>query len=71
MKAFFACSPKVGQADSLYAVRVGVGLAGRPKGWLRWSAHPLGGGVHRAHESYPAFTSGSSEVVVGFCILFL
>ena len=26
-----------------------------PEGWLRWSAHPLGGTLCRVHVQYPAF----------------
>ena len=41
------------------------GLAG---GVVRWSAHPLGGAVCRAHAQYFAFARGSSEVAVGFLV---
>lgn len=34
-----------------------------PEGWLRWSAHSLGGAVGRDHAQYPAL--GTSEVAVG------
>ena len=45
----------------------------RQEGWLRWSAHPFGGGVCRGHAQYPAFAPhalflGSSEVAVGFLV---
>lgn len=38
-----------GPAGSLYRVRVGVGPRVVLKGWLRWSADPLGGAVCRIH----------------------
>ena len=41
-------------------------------GWLRWSAHPLGGTVCRDHVQDPAFALGTSEMAVDlwpFCIL--
>ena len=44
----------------------------RVEGWLRWSAHPLGGALCRDHTQYPAFAPSTSEVAVGFwpfCIL--
>ena len=39
-----------------------------PEGWLRWSAHPLGGVECRGHAQCPAFAPGSSEVAVGFLV---
>ena len=34
----------------------GMGVSrGWVRGWLRWSAHPLGGGVCRGHAQCPAF----------------
>ena len=45
---------------------------GQAGGWLRWSAHPLGGAVCRDHVQDPAFAPGTSEVTIGFwpfCIL--
>lgn len=52
-----------------------MGSGIRPEGWLRWSAHPLGGNVCRVHAQYPAFASGtlffvhsSSEVAVGILV---
>ena len=36
---------EVEQAVSLYGVRVGSIPGVWPEGWLRWSAHPFGGGV--------------------------
>ena len=35
-----------------------------PEGWLRWSAHPLGGAVLRDHAQGPAFAPSSSEAAV-------
>ena len=43
-----------------------------PEGWLRWFAHPFGGGVCKGHGQHPAFAPSSSEVAAGFlvfCIL--
>ena len=39
------------------------------EGWLRWSAHPLGGAVCRDHACYPAFFPNTLEVAVGLLIL--
>ena len=54
-----------GEAGPLNGVRVGadgwVGL----EGWLRWSAHPLGGAVCRDHVQPPTFARSFSEVAVG------
>ena len=74
-----ACSPPEGrQAYFLYGVRVGVCPGVRAEGWLRCFAHPLEGGVCRAHAQYPAFTPdmlfllpGSSKLAVGFFGLFV
>ena len=52
------------QACSLYGVRVGVCPGVGLEGWLRWFAHPFGGGVCRGQSWYPAFAPGSSKVVV-------
>ena len=42
------------------------------EGWLRCSAHPLGGVVCRGHAQYPAFAPDHSEVAVGlFGFLYL
>ena len=41
------------------------------EGWLRWFAHPSGGGVCRGHAECPAFAPGSSEVAAGFLISLL
>ena len=44
-----------------------------PKGWLRWSAHPLVGAVCRDFCPVPCFSPSTSEVAVGFwpfCTLF-
>ena len=59
--------PEGGQACSLYGPRVGVCPEVSPEGWLRWFAHPLGGGVCRGHAQYPAFAPYPlpSKVVVG------
>ena len=46
---------------------LGVGL----EGWLRWSAHPLGGVVCRGHVQCPALAPGSSKVAVAFFGLFV
>ena len=37
----------------------------RQEGWLRWSAHPLGGVELRGPAQDSAFARGSSEVTVG------
>ena len=42
-----------------------------PEGWLRWSAHPLGGVVCRGHAQYPALDPRSSKEAVGFFDLFV
>ena len=48
--------------------RPGFGL----EGWLRWSAHPLGGTVCRVYAQYLAFAPDSSEVAGRFlAFLFL
>ena len=54
---------------SVYGVRVGVCPGLGPEGWLRWSAHPFGGGEYRAHAQDPTFAPRSSEVAVGFWFL--
>ena len=43
------------QACSLYGLSVGLGPGIRPKGWLRYSAHPSGAAECRGHAQYPAF----------------
>ena len=53
---------------SLYRVRVRAGSGIRPEGWLRWSAHRLGGALWRAHAQHPAFAPDSSEVEVVFLV---
>ena len=55
-----------GQAHPLNGVRVGAEPWVRPEGWLRWSAHPLGGAVCRDLALYSAFAPGTSEVAVRF-----
>ena len=45
-----------------------MGPGVRPEGWLRWSAHPLGGAVCRDHVQDPAFAPDNSEVAVGFLL---
>ena len=48
----FPCSlPKMGQAGSLYGVRVAAGPGVRSEGWLRWLPHPLGGAMYGGHAS--------------------
>ena len=58
-------------AGTLYGVRVGVCPGVGSEAWLRWFAHPLGGGVCRGHARYAAFAPGPSEVAVGFFLIFL
>ena len=53
---------------SLYRVRVRAGSGIWLEGWLRWSAHPLGGVLWRVHAQHPAFAPDSSEVEVGFLV---
>ena len=52
----------------------------RPEGWLRWFAYPCGGGgvcvggvcsVSCFCSRHPAFSPGSSKLVVGFFGLFV
>ena len=40
----------------------------RLEGWLRWSAHLLGGAVCRNYVQYPDFALDTSEVAVGFLV---
>ena len=40
------------------------------KGWLSWSASPLGGAVCWMCAQFPAFVPDSLEVVVGFLVFF-
>ena len=35
---------------------------GDGRGWLRWSAHRLGGALCRDHVQYPAFAPGTSQL---------
>ena len=49
-------------------MRVGAGPGLRLEGWLRWSAHPLGGVVCREPVQYSAFAPDPSEVAVGFLV---
>ena len=57
-----------GELVPYMGVRVGVCPGVGPEGWLRWSAHPLGGVVCSGHAQCPAFAPGSSEVAVGFLV---
>ena len=62
------------RAGPLYGVRVGGGGPGvGQEGWLRLSAHPLGGAVCRVHVQYPAFAPDTLLLlgVWSFCILFI
>ena len=64
----FLCSlgPCVG-ASLLLIWDEGRGVSwGQAGGWLRCFAHPLGGGVCRAHTQYLVFVPGSSKVAAGF-----
>ena len=61
----------MGQAASLYGVRVGVCPGVRPEGWVRCFAHPLGGVECSGHGQYPVFAPGSSEVAVEVSGLFV
>ena len=42
-----------------------------PEAWPRYFAHPFGGVECRGHVQYPIFAPGSSEVTVGFFLVFL
>ena len=50
-------------------LRVGEGWV-RARGWLGWSAHPLGGTVCRRHARFPPCAPGSSSwlLEVGFLV---
>lgn len=50
----------------LIEVRGGVRSGAGPEGWLRWFAHPFGGGICRGHTQYLALVPSSSEVAAGF-----
>ena len=55
-------------------VRVEAGTGVGPAGMLGWSAHPLGGALHRDCVRDPAFAPDTSEAAAGFwpfCILFI
>ena len=56
------------RGGSLYEVRIEAHPGVRPKGWRRWSAHPLRGAMCRGACVALAFAASVPAVLVGFLV---